>query len=148
MFTYEINGKRYVQRPLVLGQLKQLTEVLKGLAWTSGTDLTDIIALVGGRLPSALAVVLTEEGALPGKKDIPSLAKELEDALDADTAIKVVEDFFTSNPVASLLERLRGLAGKMTKTGEKPSSAFSRQATSRRGTPYSGVLPSRSASRI
>ena len=117
MFTYEINGKRYVQRPLVLGQLKQLTEVLKGLAWTSGTDLTDIIALVGGRLPSALAVVLTEEGALPGKKDIPSLAKELEDALDADTAIKVVEDFFTSNPVASLLERLRGLAGKMTKTG-------------------------------
>ena len=118
MFTYEINGKKYVQKPLVLGQLRQLTGVLKGVAWTQGTDVADIIALIGDRLPSALAVVLTEEGASPGKKDVEALARELEDALDADTAVKVVEDFFTSNPVVSLLERLRGLAGKMTaKTG-------------------------------
>lgn len=117
MFIYGINGKRYVQKPLVLGQLRQLTEVLKGIAWTPETAFTDIIALVGDRLPSALAVVLVEEGTSPGKKDVEALAKELEDALDVDTAVKVVEDFFTLNPVVSLLERLRGLAGKMAKTG-------------------------------
>lgn len=150
---YTIGDKTYIQRPLVLGQMKQIREVLNGLAFPSRLTVPDIIEALEDRLPLALAVVLTPEGLPVKGKDLPALADELEGALELETAIEVVEDFFICNPVASLSTKLAGMAdrlrGMMTgPTGSSNSSSSSLTETSPDETPCSGDTPSEIANPI
>jgi hypothetical protein len=111
-FNYEIGGKNYQQRPLVLGQLRQLIALMPGITLTSLAPL-DIINTLGDKLSQAIAIVLVPEGIPLKDKEITTLAVEIEFSIDPETVIKVVEDFFVCNPIHSLLERLAGMTQKI-----------------------------------
>jgi len=143
---YEIGGKTYVQRTLVLGQVKQIREVIAGLVVPSPLNVPDIMAALDDRLPLALAVVLTPEGESPRKKDLQSLADELEFSIEAETAVEVIEDFFICNPVASLSTKLAGMIIKVrsmmrTRTGSDSSACISPTETLPGETQSSGDIP-------
>lgn len=112
MFTYEINGKTYTQKKLVLGQVAALSALLGGVRLYAA-DAMGLIAGLGELLPHALAIVLIPEGQHPADKDMAAMQRELYDT-DLEMAIKVVEDFFDCNPLPSLLERVTGLTAKVT----------------------------------
>jgi hypothetical protein len=109
---YTFDEKKYYQRKLLIGQIRQLAEQLQGVK----IDFTDPVALVtslGDKLPRSLAIVLIPEGTHPKEKDpdaITALAAELEFALCPDDAMQVVDDFFSLNDPYSFLIRFRDTA--------------------------------------
>lgn len=151
---YEIGGAAYVQRPLVLGQVRQLLEVLDGVRFAPDADPFALVAALGDRLALALAVVLTPEGQSPRGKDLPALADELEFAIAPEQVLEVVEDFFGCNPMASLVERLTGAAATVAAglratapaLGSKTSASCSAPETSAGESACSGATPPPSAS--
>lgn len=68
MFKYIIDGKTYIQKPLVLGQIRQLIGHLKGLEIKPGSSGVGIVFELGDQLPAALAIVLVEEGKSPKRE--------------------------------------------------------------------------------
>jgi len=106
MRQYKIGDKIYIQRPLVIGQVKQLLAELQGIVIPSNVDVIDLVAAIGDRLPDALAVILTPSGMSPKDKDLKKLSEELAFSLEIEQAMEVVEDFFVLNPISSLFGRL------------------------------------------
>ncbi len=125
--TYQIGGTTFEQRPLVLGQIRQLMAVLQGMEIPAGSGRLQIIDALGTRLEQALAVVLTEQGKSLRDKDLDALAAELEFSITHEQIIEVVEDFFTCNPIVSLLTRLTeamgGIMGRMPTGSSQPASS-------------------------
>ncbi|WP_298434585.1 hypothetical protein [Geobacter sp.] len=150
---YEIDGKVYLQRPLVLGQIRQLMPILEGVAIHPQSDAMQLIGALGDKMPKALAVVLTPEGTSVRDKDLQALAEEIEFGISPEQVFVVVEDFFDCNPIASLLEKLSGAMVKIVaklpqKIGSSPSSASSPTETLPAGTLFFGDSPPESADPI
>ena len=61
-YKYKIGDKTYYQKPLVLGQIKQLEEFLKEFIIPGDLNVTTLMSIFGNKLPYALAIVLIEEG--------------------------------------------------------------------------------------
>ncbi len=118
-FEYEFGGKTYVQNELVWGQVKQLASVLKGIQIEGNLTILKIIEILGVKLSSALAVVLTEKGTSIKDKNIEKMADEIEWSIPIKTKIKVIEDFFFCNPTALIFEKLAGLMGNFQEAVEK-----------------------------
>ena len=110
---YEFGGKTYIQEMLVWGQVRQLASILKGIKFEGQMTVGVVIDILGDTLPSAIAIVLTEEGTSLKDKDFESMAKDFEFSLPIDVAVKVIEDFFICNPTVSLLEKLKGMMEKL-----------------------------------
>jgi len=148
-YRYEIGGNVYVQRMLVLGQVRQLTGLLQELRIEpEKLDAAGLLTLLGERLPEALAIVLTEEGKSPRDKDLKALAEEIEFSIEAETVVQVIEDFFSCNPAASLFDRLAGVVQKVNlqaATGSKTPASSSHEATSRNEMRSSGDAHSMNA---
>ncbi|MDN3515369.1 MAG: hypothetical protein NG747_13355 [Candidatus Brocadia sp.] len=142
---YLIGGKTYVQKALVLGQWRQLLDVMKGITVSQGIDTAGIISALNDKLPSALAIVLTEEGKSLRGKDIVALADEIEYEISPEIIFQVAEDFLDCNPLASLMERLAGIMTGMM-TGSKQPQSSSPAATSPNVTTSSGAIHQESAS--
>jgi hypothetical protein len=111
MYEYKIGEKVYEQKPLVWGQAKQLTKLLKEISFGPETTVSDLIALIGDRMPMVLAIVLTEQGKSPKDKNLEALSEELAFDTPVDVVAKAIEDFFVCNPTASYLEKLEKLIG-------------------------------------
>ena len=122
--TYTIDGAQYIQRPLVLGQIEQLTELLMGVRFTPDSGAAGIVIALGSNLSRAMAVVLTPVGVKMRDKNLDQVQEAMQMA-DPETAIRVVEDFFDCNPVASLLTRITKAAESMVKGLEKQSGISS-----------------------
>jgi len=149
--SYEIGGKTYIQRALVLGQIKQLKGVLAGVEISEDFTVQEIIETLEDRLYQALAIVLTEAGTALKGKDLPTLAEELEWSIPPETAFEVIEDFFICNPTASLLNKLAGVIGKIRGlmgkgTGSTNSASSSAEETLSNETTSSGDTLSESVS--
>lgn len=153
-YRYEIDGKSYVQRALVLGQVRQLMTEMQGLAINPAAGSAGMIAALAssGQLERVLAVALNPEGVDLRAKDIDALAKELEFGITPEQIVQVVEDFFDCNPTASLLEKLIGTMGKISqslpagmRTGSNLLFASLPTGTSLDETPSSGDSPPGSA---
>jgi len=145
---YEIGGTVYVQRPLVLGQIAQLTALLSGIAVYQGVGPAGLVVALGDRLPRALAIVLSPEGVPAKDKDLDVIETAMCDA-DPLTALQAVEDFFTCNPTAAVFEKLAGMVKRIRAsmaTGSDNSSALSLTETSPSETQSSGEPLSRTAS--
>jgi hypothetical protein len=138
--AYEIGGKTYEQRPLVLGQWRQLVGLLADVEIPPGNILQGLITALEerGRLDKALAVVLTEQGKSPRDKDLDLAASELEFLITPQQIAGVIGDFFTCNPASSILNQLGGVflkvihclqQGGLTTTGSSSSAFFSREET-------------------
>ncbi len=145
--NYRIGDRTYVQRPIVLGQLRMLLPLLEGVRITGGTPL-ELAGMLGSeKLGTALAVVLVEEGlsVVDAMKSIEARAEEIGYAVTPEQALEAVEDFFACNRVSSLLERLLtmliGLRTRITRAyaNLSESSTASPEAISPEGTPSSGV---------
>jgi len=111
--TYEINGKTYVQRPLVLGQAAQLLALLKDVSLPGEATALGLVAALGERIPEALAIILTEAGTSPRDKNRTALAEELSFFLQPETALEAVDHFFELNPLSSWLNRLAELMNRI-----------------------------------
>ena len=156
-FSYTIGGKKFVQRPLVLGQILLLTTLLKGLPEMMSLGPNALITTMGHRMPDALAIALIPEDSKMSDKSNEGkrrfLAEEISFSIDADTVVKVVEDFFDCNPIVSLMEKLSGatekIAGQIKELKTKqstPSAQSSPEETSPSATTSSGDIPQPSAS--
>ncbi|HBE45742.1 MAG TPA: hypothetical protein DDW17_09975 [Deltaproteobacteria bacterium] len=146
-YVYEINGKRWIQKPLVIGQVKQLISIIGHLKIPGNIDIPGLIALLGEELPRVIAIILTPEGMSLREKEIDTLEKELEETLYIETAIQVIEDFFDLNPIALSLERLTGAIEKIQSQmiQSKSSSVSSQEETSQKETKSNGDIPSENA---
>lgn len=109
---YEIRGKVYIQRPLVLGQIKQLLDIIGDVKVTEGS-VAEVIRVLGDRLPSALAVILTEDGVNPRTKDISAVVEDMY-YMPPETALEVIENFLELNPISAWFGRLAAIAEKIT----------------------------------
>ncbi len=148
MRQYKIGDKIYIQRPLVIGQVRQLLSVLEGIQIPSDVDVMGLVATLGDRLPDALAVILTPVGTHPKEKDLKAISDEIAFSLELETAMKVIEDFFVLNPISSLFERM----GKMVEaiqaqfqTQSMNSFVSSQEETSQKETQSNGDTHSKSA---
>jgi hypothetical protein len=147
--TYQIGGKTYEQRELVFGQVMQLKTLLAGMALPEGADTRQFLEALGDNLMPALAIVLVEQGQPLGPgRDLKALAAELEYAITPATIAEVIRDFFTCNPIGTLIDDLTGLAqlvGAVRAGGaptlSKRSSSSSPEATGAGETPSSGAAP-------
>ena len=161
-FTYEVDGKRYAQKKLVLGQIAQLMELLKETTIPSMFSLAGdpgemkitfnaeaVAGLLGERLQQAVAIVLIEEKTPLAEKDLERLTREVRWSFDPETTMKVIEDFFVCNPIASLFERYIGMMKNMresiARTGSKRSASSSPGEISRSGSGSVGDTPRPSA---
>ena len=150
--TYRLGGRVYEQRPLVLGQIRQLEELLQDIPWETTAGAADLLRLLGDKLPLAAAVVLRPKRPWPlcllyepRRKNLRRLARRLAYDLDLAAGYQVVADFFVCNPVRSFLLRLTGVlqeTGAMPPATASPRSASSSPAaTSPGATPCSGDAP-------
>src|SRR5574343_513048 len=137
--NYEINGKIFKQKPLVLGQVRQILPIFKGLSMPNTTDMTGFVEAIGDKMPHLLAIVLVEEGTDIRQKNLEELASFLEFNITAEQTIQSVEDFFGCNPIASLLGKLSGMMNLMTaKIGSKQPASTFQEATSQNETQSCG----------
>lgn len=144
--TYTIGARTFEQRPLVLGQLRQLMGIMEGLKLDPQARAVELVSLLGDRLPLALAVVLSEEKTFPGDKNLQTLAREIEFSIDPQTTIQVIQDFFECNPISSWLEKLtEAVVAVSRKVASTPSKGFalsSQTETQQRDEKSSGASPS------
>lgn len=130
---YTIGGVQYVQRPLVLLQIEQLSEFLSTIELPPGLNVAGMVRMLGGRISGALAIVLTPAGTELDQKDRAAIAAQLRNHVDIETTIRVVEDFLSCNPVGSVFDKLSAAIGKcgslLTGPGSPNSSASSPPAT-------------------
>ena len=139
-FVYEVGGQKFSQKALVLGQISQLLDVLKGLRLPTDMSPIGLVAALGDRLPKALAIALNPDGVAIKDKDLDAIAEQVSFEMDADLAIKVVDDFFDCNPLSSTLDRLTELIKRRRGgIGSNGSASSSQKETSPNEMPSSGV---------
>ncbi len=114
MFSYEIEGEKFIQKSLVWGQVKQLKELFQNVRIKSDFSEYDMIDLLGEHLPTFCAIVLRKEGQELKDKNLEELGNLFSEILDVTTSVKVVEDFLVCNPIDSISKSLSGL-GQMAK---------------------------------
>ncbi|OPY15247.1 MAG: hypothetical protein A4E66_00166 [Syntrophus sp. PtaB.Bin001] len=109
--VYVIGGKEYTQKALVLGQWRQLLDVLKGISIPADIDAHGLVNILDDRLALGLAIIINPAGIPLKEKDIPAIADELEFSADAETIFKIIDDFFACNPLPLILEKISQGAG-------------------------------------
>ena len=147
-FDYEIGGKRYVQRPLVLGQAIRLLEVIGAAQKLPETDdaLAWLTAL-GEHAAEAVAAVLIPEGKAAREVDWDAQAEEIRWGADMTTTLRVIRDFFACAPAsecAPLIEEIKGHLSGLLTPGSGPGSPASPAETPSAGGKSSGDSPSKS----
>jgi len=146
-YKYEIGGKIYFQKPLVLGQVRQLMNLLQGVAIPRESNAAELIIVLGDRLPAAVAIVLHPEGIKLKDKALDALTREIEFEISPEDTIKVVEDFFGCNPISLVLEKVNKAIGQMKeRTGLPNLPVSSAKETLQKETTSSGDTPSENAS--
>ena len=132
-FKYEIGGRVLYQKPLVLGQVKQLIFILKGLVLPYSLTVAGIVMALGDKAPQALAILLNEENVSLKDKKVEEIQDLIEENLDIEQTIKVIEDFFDCNPIASISEAMIGLTNKVQTTMIQASSLTGSALSSQEG---------------
>lgn len=151
--TYEMGGKTYIQRPLVLGQIQELIPLIEGLNIPKGADAITIAKTFGEKLNYALAIALLEKDVDEPEPEKIKNAMELLDkrsveiaySIGAEQILEVIEDFFECNRASSVIEKLgsmiRGVRNQISQASSSLSKSFggSPAATSPKGTKSSGA---------
>lgn len=130
-YEYGINGTKYRQERLKLGQVGQLLAAIGDdmeivLDWSA----MRIASTLADRLPKVMAAVLIPEGQTPGEKDIDAIAGEFAEHMDIETAVEVIADFLSLNRASSMFQsmtRIKNefLANRAKKAQPKNSQSLS-----------------------
>ncbi len=146
--VYEIGGRKFIQAALVWGQIRLLRAALEGTELPAEMTPETVFEAVDSKLPQCLAAVLVEEGKAPGEANPGETADWFDRHVTLDTALEVIEDFFTCNPIPSVLNRfarvighVAGLLRAAPRTKSRESSPSSPEETSPVETPSSGDAP-------
>ncbi|MDW8003053.1 MAG: hypothetical protein RMJ39_10420 [Deltaproteobacteria bacterium] len=120
MKRYEIFGKTFIQKPLVLRQTKQLVELFSdtNLSKLFESDIENLIKIFAKKGAKFLAIVLIPEGVEIKDKDMAYLEELFEDC-DLDTFTEVVKDFFLFNNLLSLIQKVVSPLTEKTEDTEK-----------------------------
>jgi uncharacterized protein YqgV (UPF0045/DUF77 family) len=131
-YKYTIGDITYYQKPLVIGQINQLIEILKDTNIPSNLNPLNIIVALGSKVPAVIAVLLHEKDKKLKDKDVTNLATTIEFDLKPETTLEVVGDFFDCNQISLLLEQMTNTVDKAVKkvTGSKESQSSSQEETS------------------
>ena len=126
-FEYEIGGRKFVQKALVLGQVKLLISTIRGVALPRDATPASLVIALGDKVADVLAIVLSEEGIPLKNKKLRDVQDLIEENLSIEQSIGMVEDFFDCNPIASISEAMIGLAKKVeqvmtAKVSKEPST--------------------------
>ena len=126
-FEYEIGGRKFVQKALVLGQVKLLINTIKGVTLPRDATPASLVIALGDKVSDVLAIVLSEEGIPLKNKKLRDVQDLIEEHLSIEQSIGMVEDFFDCNPIASISEAMIGLAKKVeqvmtAKVSKEPST--------------------------
>jgi hypothetical protein len=105
-FQYEINGKKYTQQELVLGQWQQLLKFLKGKEMPKMLSPRHVVEELGDDICEAIAIILREEGKHLKDKNIKELAKEIQFSIKPKLSLKIVKDFFVCNHLGSIMDEV------------------------------------------
>ncbi len=109
MKKYLIQGKQLEQRPLVIGQVRQLLKLLEDLELTENSRFAEMVdVLIGEKLPELMRIIFGEAAAEVDWETVPY-----------DTLDEVVTDFFELNP--RLISRLKSLLTNLTPLAAKPT---------------------------
>ena len=164
-YTYIIGDRTFVQRPVSLGQARQISKTIKCIILPNEINPSSLLVAFGDQIPNVLAIVLLESASVDGKsadevrdylrsRDMDALASDIEWTIDPVQTLQVIEDFFGCNPTASLFEKFAGLIekfkGAITQvvTSSNQSLSLSPVETSPIEMTSSGDSPSPSADRI
>ena len=119
--TYNIKGRTFYQKELVLGQLELLIDLLKEVEFQKGLTNLEILKVLGGKTPRAMAIVLLEEGCKLEKvgigmdgytlevEELKKLTEFFANNVDISLALKVITDFFVCTPMANIMQALASL---------------------------------------
>lgn len=110
---YTIGETTYVQAPLVFGQIEQLMPLLAGVVLSVEATPETLVAGLGNKLMDVLAVVLTPKGQAISAKNLSETADSLRFAITPEVVFQVIDDFFTCNPIALILEKFQAAVGKI-----------------------------------
>lgn len=116
---YVIGGKRFFQKELVWGQVKQVLTEIKGVDLPSSTTTKDVLKIFEDKLPRLVAIVLEQEGVSLKEKNIDDLVYFFEWELSTKLIEEIVEDFFGFNPILSWSEKMQKGIGEGTRSFEK-----------------------------
>lgn len=119
--TYNIKGRVFYQKELVLGQLGLLVDLLKDIEFEKGLTNLQILKVLGDKTPHAMAIVLLEEGKQIDKievgangdfleiEEVKKLTQFFANNVDISLALKVVTDFFVCTPMTNIMQALAAL---------------------------------------
>lgn len=119
--TYNVKGRVFYQKELVLGQLELLVDLLKDLELEKGLTNLQILKALGGKMPHAMAIVLLEESCISdkieikengksiGMEEVKKLTQFFANNVDISLALKVIIDFFVCTPMANIMQTLATL---------------------------------------
>ncbi len=166
--TYQIGEKKYSQKKLVLGQIRQLFSLMKEAGLLQGReilipteistkDLVDFLTDRGEMLSRWIAIALKEDGVPLSKKDLGLMASEIDFSIEPEQAMEVIRDFFGFLDLSSLSAKATGMMQEIErsmmdqigpKTGSKRPASFSPEETSPSEISSSGDSQSKSAGLI
>ena len=149
---YQLGGKIYVQKPLVLGQMMALLPLIEKIEVGEKPDPMAIAKSLGPKLNQALGIVILEKDIdEPEPEKIKAAMERLDERADEifyriepEQVLEVAGDFFAFNRVSSIIEKLAQMMAKIRKqiagTGSilKESSGDSPRVTSPKGKTSSG----------
>lgn len=167
IYEYQIGTKTYIMKPLVLGQVKLISNLLKDRFPDTGNladkTVLDLVNEIQDILPEAFAIILIEKGSEADTdsrklkdRNLKEIAEEIEFCLDLDVAIEVCNDFFVCTPLISAFQTLMGMVmpklganvggepiteSKTESTGLTESSSTSAEETSSGEMKSSGDTP-------
>lgn len=157
--TYQIGEKKYSQKKLVLGQIRQLLCLMKEAGLLQGNevsiltqistkDLVDFLTDRGEMLSRWIAIVLKEDGVPLGKKDLDIMTSEIDFSIEPDQAMEVIRDFFEFLDLKSLSVKVSDTMkeieqGMMEQIGSKKPASSSQEETSLSETTFSGNITSK-----
>lgn len=112
---YDLGGKKYIQRPIMFGQLRELIPLLEGSKFEDDLNPLELVRVLGNRIHKALAVVLVEEGMelREALDNIHDRARDIECRITPEQVVEVIEDFFACNRASSVIGRLREAIAKI-----------------------------------
>lgn len=119
MKEYNFEEKKLVQKPVTLGQIRQLMRTLKDTqidfgSFQDGLSLPKIIELLGDKAPPVFAIILQEEGVPLKDKNLEQFEKEIEFLITPDVALQIVADFFELTPTSLISENAIKLMNNIT----------------------------------
>jgi hypothetical protein len=116
-FKYTIGDKVYLQRKLVLGQVNQILDLIKGLEIPQNATIMDLVTVLGDKISYAVGILLIPADLDHLKhKNLHTVVEDIQFDISPEQTLEVIEDFFDCNPISLLLNRVNEIVEKM---GEK-----------------------------